>query len=183
MSVINQKDTSLEMSEALQAELKEFGDSPRKSSAFLPAMAHSDMPVDAATRLPRKIAGGFKGLGDDLQKRVEDWRMIVRLLEQQKAILEMAESERDRMMQDFARISPDVQETSRQLASAISNARDGDLSADLAQRFSRSLFALNELENLAVGLGVNLLSIRSAWEQYARTAVRANKMREELRSA
>lgn len=182
MSNSDQKDDTSEMSEILQAELAgEFGDDATKANRVMP-VAGAEPSLDSRERLPRKVAGGFRGLSDDLHDRARDWRNVFRLLEQQRPLLEMAEAERDRLLTELGRVIPEVQETSRQLASSIAAARDGDLSGDLAQRFSRSLSALDDLEGVAEGLGANLLAIRSAWEQYARTAIRAHKMREEIKS-
>ena len=51
---------------------------------------------------------------------------------------------------------------------------------NLGSQFAKNLKALDELENIASGLSANLLRLRSTWEQYARSIMRAYKMRETL---
>ncbi|MEF2074115.1 hypothetical protein [Consotaella aegiceratis] len=140
-----------------------------------------DNKPTSSPRLPRQIPGGFGTLGDDLDRRARDWRNMVRVLEQQRPQLELAESEHERLYEALARVVPEVQETGRQLRTMIENATNGEMTGDLAGQFNKSLGALDKLESVAETLTSNLLFIRSTWEQYARSALQAQKMREELK--
>lgn len=153
-------------------------DRVRRTPAPAPAAEASPEPV---ARLPRRIAGGFRAVGDELDRRSRDWKNMVRLLEQQRPQLESAEAERDRLYEILARVGPEVQESGRTLKAMLDTTKSGDVSGDLTAQFTKSLNALEELENVAGALTANLLWIRSAWEQYARSIIRAQKMREELK--
>jgi chemotaxis regulatin CheY-phosphate phosphatase CheZ len=63
----------------------------------------------------------------------------------------------------------------------IETAKGGDISEDLAGQFGRNLKALEELESVAELLSNSMLHLRSSWEQYARSIVKAQKMRELIR--
>lgn len=137
--------------------------------------------LDLPSRMPHRIAGGFRGLGEELERHARDWRNAHRLLEQQRPILGAHESERDRLQEALSRLVPNVKDASKALAAGIDAAKKGDISGDLAGHFTRSLATLDELESLAEALTANMLQMRSTWEQYARTVVRAQKLREEIR--
>ncbi|WP_206452823.1 hypothetical protein [Aurantimonas marina] len=136
---------------------------------------------ETAARLPRRIAGGFQGVGDDLDRRARDWRNTVRLLEQQRPQLESAEAEHARLHEALARIVPEVQENGRALKALLDTTKTGDISGDLATQFNKNLNSLDELESVAEALTANLVWVRSTWEQYARTIIKAQKMREEMK--
>lgn len=139
--------------------------------------------MDPPTRLPHRIPGGLKGVSDDLERHARDWRNTFRLLEQQRPMLETAESERERLHDALARIVPRVHDANRALGSALEIAKKGDFSDNLSTHFSKNLDALDELESIAEALTANLLQMRATWEQYARTIIRAQKMRDELRTS
>ncbi len=137
--------------------------------------------VERPAGLPRQISGGFLGVAEDLDRRGRDWTMMVRLLEQQRLHLETAEKERARLYESLGAIMPGVMESGRSLDGTIENTKAGDVSANLSALFVEDLRALDELENVAKALTANLLWMRSSWEQYARSVIGAQKMREELK--
>src|SRR5262245_25655982 len=100
-------------------------------------------------RLPRLLPGGFRALGDDLERRSREWSIMVRLLEQQRLFLESAEQERDRLYRDLARVVPEVQAAGQSVRSAMDATKAGDISGDLANLCSKNLHALDELEKVA----------------------------------
>ncbi|MGJ3263589.1 MAG: hypothetical protein ACFE0R_10185 [Salinarimonas sp.] len=134
-----------------------------------------------AVRLPRRIQGGFRGLTDDLDRRARDWRAIVRLMEQQRPQLEIAEAERDRLAEALGRVVGEVQESGRSLKSMLDTTRAGDVSGDLAAQFGRQVGALEQLEDVTESLIANFILLRSAWEQYARSVIQAQGLRDELK--
>ena len=140
-------------------------------------------PPPEASRLPKHIAGGFRGVGDDLERRSREWTHMVRLLEQHRLHLEAAEGERDQLQDKLNAIVPEVEESGRALKAMLERSKSGDISGDLAAQFDRNMRALEELEKTATALSVNFLWCRSAWEQYARSVIRAQQMREEYRQA
>ncbi|WP_349370047.1 hypothetical protein [Salinarimonas sp.] len=142
-----------------------------------PTMAASREPV----RLPRRIAGGFRGLTDDLDRRARDWRAVVRLMEQQRPQLEMAETERERLAEMLARAVSEVQESGKNLKAMLDNTRSGDVSGDLAAQFARQVGALEQLEDVTESLIANFIMLRSTWEQYARSVIQAQGLRDELK--
>ena len=148
------------------------------------ALSHaSGGVVEPVGRLPRRIEGGFRGVGEDLDLRAREWRNMVRILEHHRPQLEIAELERDRLYEAFARIGPEVEKSGRDLKETIAAMKDGDISGELSPKFARSLKSLDELESLASGLTSNLLAIRSAWEQYARSIIQAEKLRSRIGGA
>ncbi|KAA2242296.1 hypothetical protein [Salinarimonas soli] len=134
---------------------------------------------DASPRLPRRISGGFRGVNDELDQRSREWRSTVRLLNQQRLHVETAEAERDRLYEALNRIATEAQESGRSLKSVLDTTKDGDISGDLAAQFVRSQRALEDLETVSEALSTNLSGLRSVWEQYARTIIRAQKMRDD----
>ncbi|WP_375461885.1 hypothetical protein [uncultured Enterovirga sp.] len=130
--------------------------------------------------LPRQISGGFAAVAEDLERRGRDWTMMVRLLEQQRLHLETAERERTRLYETLESILPEVRRTGETLETSIETTKSGDVSANLSALFVENLRALDELENTAKALTANLLWTRSSWEQYARSVIGGQKMREEL---
>jgi hypothetical protein len=135
-----------------------------------------------APRLPNRIAGGFKGLGDDLERRTRDFGLMARLLEQQRLELETAERERRSLYGQLPQVVAAVQEAERAVTAAVEKSQDGDLTGDLTTLFAKSGRALDDLEKLALGLNANMLWWRSAWEQYARGVIKAHRLREEVRN-
>ncbi|GGK27458.1 hypothetical protein [Salinarimonas ramus] len=142
-----------------------------------PAAAAPREPV----RLPRRIPGGFRGLTDDLDRRARDWRAIVRLMEQQRPQLEMAEIERDRLADALGRVVMEVQESGKSLKTMLDTTRSGDVSGDLAAQFTRQVGALEQLEDVTESLIANFILLRSTWEQYARSVIQAQGLRDELK--
>ncbi|MGN6548324.1 MAG: hypothetical protein ACTHJ3_00290 [Pararhizobium sp.] len=141
----------------------------------------ADNPFELSARLPRRISGGFRGVRDDLDPRAPEWRKPVRLIEQQRPLLEAAEAERDRLCEAFNRLVPEVQESAGTFKTMLEATKSGDVSGNLAAQFNRNLKVLDELESLAEALTTNMLGIRSTWEQYAKSMIRAQKMREDLK--
>jgi hypothetical protein len=132
--------------------------------------------------LPRHIPGGFLGVAEDLERRSRDWTMMVRLLEQQRLQLETAENERTRLYAALEAVLPAALTTGRAVDDAIQTTKQGDVSANLSALFVENLRELDKLENIAAALTASLLSTRSTWEQYARSVIGAQKMRDDLRA-
>lgn len=130
------------------------------------------------TRAPRRIAGGFAGLSEDLDRRMRDWRNMLRVLDQQRPQLEAAELQYDAAYETLAKIVPQAQDTGKALKAMIATTKAGDISEDLAGQFSKNLKALEELEAVAENLTTTMLHLRSSWEQYARSIIKAQKMRD-----
>ena len=130
------------------------------------------------TRAPRRIAGGFAGLSEDLDRRMRDWRNMLRVLDQQRPQLEAAEIQYDASYETLAKIVPQAQDTGKALKAMIATTKAGDISEDLAGQFSKNLKALEELEAVAENLTTTMLHLRSSWEQYARSIIKAQKMRD-----
>lgn len=140
----------------------------------------TDSSADS-TRLPRTIAGGFRGIGDDLERRAREWRGVVRLLQQQGPQFEASEAERERLQEQLGRVVAEINENSRSLKSLLAATKNGDASGNLSAGFAKSAATLEDLETIAEQLSTNLAAVRSNWEQYARTVIRAQKMRDELK--
>ncbi|HET7411752.1 MAG TPA: hypothetical protein VFJ18_03735 [Pararhizobium sp.] len=173
------KDLDGELADSLQGELeREFVERAANPSKGSQAQENA---LEQVTRLPRRIAGGFAGVGHDLDRRSRDWRHTYRLMEQQRPHLEAAEAERDRLHDALDKAVTEVKEGSRIFREAIESTKEGDVSSDLVPQFNRCLTGLDELESVAEALTVNMLNIRTCWEQYARTILRAQKMRDDLR--
>ena len=81
-------------------------------------------------RLPRRIEGGFAGLGLDLDQHGRECRKAVRLMEQLRPPVEAAEAERVRLQEMLTRILPEIDENGRGLAAMIETTRKGDVSGD-----------------------------------------------------
>lgn len=141
------------------------------------ALEPAGMPVG----LPVRIAGGFDGVTDELDRRARDWRNQVYLLEQQRPQLEAAETAYAGALDKLASVAPTIQERGRALLQSLQAAKGGDISGHLGHEFAKNTEALEELERAAEALTANLLWVRSTWEPYARSVLRGQKMREELR--
>lgn len=177
------KDLDGELADTLQDELERETGEMTELDAKAPKDAVADAPMDQVTRLPRRISGGFEGVGNDLDRRARDWRNTYRLMEQQRPLLEAAEAERDRLYDALDKAVGSVKESNRVFKDAIQSTKGGDISSDLAPQFNRCLNGLDELESVAAAMTVNMMNIRTCWEQYARTIIRAQKMRDELRES
>ncbi|TPW25953.1 hypothetical protein [Pararhizobium mangrovi] len=179
--VQDQADTAFagELADTLQSEMKQDAASPVAKASDRTTSGERRDGVPA--RLPRRIAGGFEGLGTDLERRSREWRRTYRLMEQQRPQLESAEAERDRLHELLERTMKEVNEANRIFKEAVERTKQGDVSSDLAPQFDRCQTSLEELENVAETLSANMLAMRSTWEQYARTILKAQKMREEVR--
>lgn len=170
-STINTLDAGL--TEALHADVMKTTEPVRqRREASFPGS------LNDAHRAPRRIAGGFAGLSEDLDRRMRDWRNMLRVLDQQRPQLEAAEVQYDAAYETLARIVPQAQETGKALKTMIATTKAGDISEDLAGQFSRNLKALEELEAVAETLTTTMLHLRSSWEQYARSIIKAQKMRD-----
>lgn len=174
------KDFDGELADTLQSELEKdlSGEEGKSAKTVRTEVAEVS---EAVSRLPRRIAGGFSGVAEDLERRSRDWRNTYRLMEQQRPHLEAAEADRDRLHDALDHALNEVKDSNRVFKEAIERTKDGDVSADLAPQFARCLTALDELESVSEALTVNMLHIRTCWEQYARTVIRAQRMREDLR--
>lgn len=141
----------------------------------------TDLEEAHSAGLPRHIPGGFTGVAADLDRRSRDWTMMVRLLDQQRMLLETAEKERNRLYSALQAILPGAISTGRSVDEALEKTKNGDVSSNLSSLFSDNLRELDQLENISKALTANLLWTRSSWEQYARSVLGAQKMREELK--
>lgn len=160
------------LTEALRADAAKTTETARpRREMNLPALGDQ-------TRAPRRIAGGFAGLSEDLDRRMRDWRNMLRVLDQQRPQLEAAEIQYDASYETLAKIVPQAQETGKALKAMIATTKAGDISEDLAGQFSKNLKALEELEAVAENLTTTMLHLRSSWEQYARSIIKAQKMRD-----
>ena len=135
-------------------------------------------PTGETTR-SATLAGGFAAVRDDLDRRTRESAHMVRLLEQHRQHLEATERERDAAYDELARIMPMVQDSARELKTAMDQCKAGELGADLASLWLRNGKALEELENVAANLASRFLWCRSAWEQYAKSIVVAQRLRAE----
>ncbi len=141
------------------------------------------VPVIATleTNDPAKFnATGFLAIGEDLERRSREWSKMVRLLQQHREILDSAETERDTVYADLERVIPLVQETARELETAMDAVRGGEEPADLSVLFVKNGEALDQLERLAVSLTGHFLRVRSAWDQYTRSIAIAQRLRAEM---
>lgn len=168
VSMASRKDAVRPLSEVLKA----------TEAAPVPPASH-DLPA----RLPREIDGGFLGVSTDLDHQSKEWRTVVRLLRQQRLQVEAAEADRDRLYETLELRVPAAQDSGRDLRSLLETTKRGDISGDLSAAFARNERTLEELETVVDALSANLLGLRSAWEQYARTIIRAQSMREAQQDA
>jgi hypothetical protein len=165
------------------ATLEEFG---KRLTEFKPVGQTPPAPTggyDVTTRLPREIEGGFLGVSADLDIHSKEWRSVVRLLRQQRLQVEAAEAEKDELHGALERCAPAAQESGRALKEILEITKGGDISGDLAAAFARNERTIEELEAVVEALSTNLLGLRTAWEQYARTIIRAQALREQVSPA
>ena len=132
-------------------------------------------------RLPRRVAGGFRGLEDEMERRGREWTQAVRLLEQYRIQLEAAEGARDALYGRLKTLMPEVQDSGRSLKAMLDTSKSGDVPGNLTAQFEKSMRTLEELEETATALNANLLWVRSAWEQYGHSVAEAQKMRDAIR--
>jgi chromosome segregation ATPase len=132
-------------------------------------------------RLPRRVAGGFRALEEEMERRSREWTQAMRLLEQHRMQLESAEAARDALNDKLKALMPEVQDSGRALKAMLDTSKSGDVSGNLTAQFEKSMRALGDLEKTASALNANFLWVRSAWEQYARSVIEAQRMREEAK--
>jgi hypothetical protein len=125
----------------------------------------------------------FMAVGEDLERRSRQSATMARLLEQHRYQLQTAERERDAAYEKFARVVPVVQETAQALREALDARKLDEDPAKMHRLFMLNGRALDELEKVAVTLFADFLWVKSAWEQYARSAEDARKLRASLDSA
>ena len=136
-------------------------------------------PVSASPAT--RVEGGFAAVRDDLDRSMQAGASMVRQIVQHRHHLDIAEKERDAAYAELARIVPLVQETARELKTAMDRCKAGELGADLAGTFGKNAAALADLEKTVVTLNGICQWTRSAWDQYARTIVGAQRVRGEMR--
>jgi hypothetical protein len=129
-----------------------------------------------------RVEGGFAAVRDDLDRSMQAGASVVRQIVQHRHHLETAERERDAAYAELARIVPLVQDTARELKTAMDRCKAGELGADLTGVFGKNAAALEDLEKTVVTLAGICQWTRGAWDQYARTIVNAQRLRSELRS-
>ena len=140
-------------------------------------------PLAESMRGGHPIEGGFTAVREDLERRSREWTNMVRLLDQHRQQLEAAEKERDAAYLELARLMPTVQDTARDFKTAMERCKAGERGIDLAGLCARNGAALQDLEKVVGALNSQFLSCRSAWEQYARTVVNAQRLRSEMRAS
>ena len=128
-----------------------------------------------------RVEGGFAAVRDDLDRSMHAGASVVRQIVQHRHHLETAERERDAAYAELVRIVPLVQDTARELKTAMDRCKAGELGADLAGIFGKNAAALEDLEKTVVTLSGVCQWTRAAWDQYARTIVNAQHLRSELR--
>jgi hypothetical protein len=124
----------------------------------------------------------FMAVGEDLERRSRQSATMARLLEQHRYQLQTAERERDAAYEKFARVVPVVQETAQALRESLDARKLDEDPAKMHRLFMLNGRALDELEKVAVTLFADFLWVKSAWEQYARSAEDARKLRASLDS-
>lgn len=122
----------------------------------------------------------FMAVGEDLERRSRQSATMARLLEQHRIQLQTAEKERDTAYEKFGRVVPVVQETAQALREALDARKLDEDPAKMHRLFMLNGRALDELEKVAVTLFADFLWVKSAWEQYARSAEDARKLRTSL---
>ncbi|MCQ8781626.1 hypothetical protein [Mangrovibrevibacter kandeliae] len=133
-------------------------------------------------RPARRHGAAFNTVSEDIDRRLRDWKSMLRVMEQQRPQLETAENERDKLYSALARVLPEVQESGRVVKALIDGIKNGEAATDLATQFTKNQRALDQLESIAEALSANLLWVRSAWEQYSRSVGQAQAMRDDIKS-
>lgn len=176
----NTDSSSNDIADTLEKELSdEFGkavsQSPKSSSG------HANPKEATPVGLPRRIAGGFLGLRDELDERAREWRNMSRAIAQQRPLLETLEAERGALLEALAKAAEEAVADGKALALLMESTKNGDVSGNLAERFDTSLNTLEELAGVSSALTDNLLSLRSSWEQYFSLVLRGQEMQEGYR--
>jgi hypothetical protein len=140
-----------------------------------------DKSTTGKSESPTRVEGGFAAVRDDLDRSMQTGASVVRQIAQHRHLLETAERERDAAYAELARIVPLVQDAARELKTAMDRCKAGELGADHAGVFGKNAAAIEDLEKTVVTLGGIFQWSRSAWDQYARTIVDAQRLRSELR--
>ena len=102
---------------------------------------------------------------------------MVRLLEQNRQMLEVAETERDGAYVELARTVPAVQESAQRLDAALKAVRGGTPAPDLDGLFKCNGEALSHMEKTAFALSAHFLRCRTAWDQYVGSVQSAERLR------
>ncbi|MCQ8781628.1 hypothetical protein [Mangrovibrevibacter kandeliae] len=178
MSISEMDGANPEAADAVAAEPARVSSPP--AHQVRPAIRPPAVSGEALTRLPQRIPGGFRSVKDDLDRRARDWKNMVRLLEQLRPQLEIAESERDKLYSKLGRVVAQAEESGKVLRSALESTKAGEAPGDISNLFAKNLAGLEELENVAENLTSNVLWVRATWEQYAQTVLEAQKLRDEL---
>lgn len=157
------------------------GDEPpsqahQDAASSLPSGAHT-LHLSSSTEISPAKSLTFLEVGNDLDRLGREWGRMVRLLEQNQQQLSALEVERDAAYAELERIFPIVAESSGRLNSAVAAAKAGEPAADLAMIFTENSDALDRLETVAIALVDRGLRFRSAWEQYVRSIMEAQRLR------
>jgi hypothetical protein len=112
-----------------------------------------------------------------LQRESHERITAVRLLEQSQHALMCAEMDRHVAYDELARNMPIVTETSKQLTTAVDASRPGHPLSNLKELFLANERALEKLEAISATLGSHFLRYQTAWEQYSRSVVNAQKLK------
>ena len=139
------------------------------------AAANDAGPVPSAS--PGLSAVGFATIIEQMDRRSREAVAMVRLLEQNRQMLEVAETERDGAYAELARTVPTVQETAQRLDTALKAVRGGTPAPDLDGLFKRNSEALAHLERTAFALSAHFARCRTAWEQYVGSVQSAERLR------
>ncbi len=180
-SDVKDRDEAVVKNELVAKELAAIDEKFSRDLAAI-RVANAGEAAGDQVRLPKRIAGGFKGLAEDLEKRGRDWTTTVRLLDQHRIVLEAAEQERGVLYEQLSRNVVEAQDSGRSLKATLDACKSGDISGDLAGQFARNARALADLEKTSAALGANLVWFQSLWEQYARMIVKAQRQREDVRT-
>lgn len=122
----------------------------------------------------------FAAIGEELERRSRQSATMARVLEQHRQQLQTAEKERDEAYDKLSRVVPVVHETAQALREAMDARKIDEDPARMHRLFMLNGRALDELEKVAVTLFADFLWVKSAWEQYARSAEDARKLRSSL---
>ncbi|MCP3056328.1 hypothetical protein [Aurantimonas marianensis] len=177
MAKDNTDNSSNDIADTLERELSdEFGkavsQAPKSSSNRF------DPKGPTPVGLPRRIAGGFLGLRDDLDESAREWRNVSRAIAQQRPLVETLEAERGALLESLAKAAEEALADGKALALLVESTKNGDVSGNLAERFDASLDTLEQLAGVSSALTGNLLSLRSSWEQYFSLVLKGQDLQE-----
>lgn len=177
MAKDNTDNSSNDIADTLERELSdEFGKAVSQSPKSSSMRANPKEAV--AVGLPRKIAGGFLGVRDDLDERAREWRNMSRAIAQQRPLLETLEAERGALLDTLAKAAEEAIADGKALALLMESTKNGDVTGNLTERFDASVNTLEQLAGVSAELTDNLLSLRSSWEQYFSLVLRGQEMQE-----